>query len=78
MMVENLLTSEGDPSVREVQACPMGMRSKAAHRESGVNKAELRALQKQQDGLRNELIDIVEQQWEEIAAHKLVWCGMKK
>ena len=52
MLVEKVLTSGGDTSVGEVETYSVGIRSMMAYQESEPNKAELRALQQQQEELR--------------------------
>ena len=69
MRVENIPTSGRITSVGEVQTNLVGMRSGAPHKASKKNKAELRALQQQQDDLRNVSKAIVVKQQEEKKAH---------
>ena len=47
MLVEKVLTSGGETSVKEVEKYFVGIRSKMARKESEAHKAELRALQQQ-------------------------------
>ena len=68
MMVEEILTSGGHTSVGEAETYPVRIRSKTVRKESEMNKAELRALQHQQDELRNQIRAVFEKQQEEIKA----------
>ena len=64
-MFAKALTSGGDTSVGEVETYSVGARPKVPHNDRVVNKAELRALQQQQE----ELSTMIEKQQEEIKAH---------